>query len=92
MDGVPGSQAKSFEKVAKLHLPVSFKENPDLLHHITTQISPSLLYKHNISVCKVIQEPGSFVVTFPQAYHGGFSSGVSVYIYMCVCVFMGMCV
>ena len=56
----------------------SFKESPDLLHHMTTQISPELLIKNNISVCKLMQTPRSFVVTFPKAFHTGFSYGFNV--------------
>lgn len=43
--GVPGSSASAFEKVAKAHFPLSFKESPDLLHAMNTQISPGLLYR-----------------------------------------------
>ena len=76
--GVPGHQAKQFEKVTKGFLMESFKESPDLLHHMTTQISPELLIKNNISVCKLMQTPRSFVVTFPKAFHAGFSYGFNV--------------
>ena len=76
--GVPGHQAKQFEKVTKGFLMESFKESPDLLHHMTTQISPELLIKNNIAVCKLMQTPRSFVVTFPKAFHAGFSYGFNV--------------
>lgn len=41
--GVPGSQAEQFERVSKDFLLGLFKESPDIMHHMTTQISPSLL-------------------------------------------------
>jgi histone demethylase JARID1 len=76
--GVPGHQAKAFEKVSKNFLLESFKESPDLLHHMTTQISPELLVKNNIAVCKAVQTPRTFIVTFPKAFHAGFSYGFNV--------------
>lgn len=42
--GVPGSEAKKFEQVVKNFLLSLFQEHPDLMHHMTTQMSPSLLY------------------------------------------------
>lgn len=41
--GVPGDEAHQFEKVLKDNLMATFQETPDLLYHITTQISPSVL-------------------------------------------------
>lgn len=73
--GVPGGEAKTFEKVIKEFLLESFKESPDLLHHMTTQLSPSLLIKNNVPVYKISQDPKSFIVTFPKAFHCGFSYG-----------------
>eukprot|EP01034_Spumella_vulgaris_P021348 gene21348-27378_t len=73
--GVPGDQAEKFEKVSKDFLMGLFRESPDLLHHMTTQISPSLLVANGISVCKVVQEPRTFIVTFPKSFHCGFSYG-----------------
>lgn len=73
--GVPGSASAKFEKVAKDFLLGSFRESPDLLHHMTTQVSPSLLAANGVPVYKVTQEPGCFIITFPSAFHAGFSYG-----------------
>lgn len=72
-----------------------FRESPDLLHHMTTQVSPSLLFsklfcsadvdcshcsasfvENGVHVYKAQHEAGTFIVTFPRAYHAGFSYGV----------------
>lgn len=76
--GVPGEHAKSFEKVSKNFLLESFRESPDLLHHMTTQISPSLLISNGIPVYKISHSPKTFIVTFPKAFHCGFSYGFNV--------------
>jgi len=36
---------------------------------------PEILPEHEVPVYKAVQEPGEFVITFPQAYHAGFSHG-----------------
>ena len=64
--GVPGVEAKAFEKVTKNFLMESFRESPDLLHHMTTQISPSLLQQHGVPVYAAQQTAGTFMVTFPK--------------------------
>ena len=51
---------------------------PDLLHHMNTQFSPSLLRAADVPVYQLRQNPGEFVVTFPQAFHAGFSYGFNV--------------
>lgn len=30
---------------------------------------------HTMQICRLEHNPGSFVITFPNAYHGGFNSG-----------------
>ena len=72
--GVPGAEAKNFEKVSKTFLAESFREAPDLLHHMTTQISPNLLYG-KVPVYRLEQDAKTFIVTFPKAFHAGFSYG-----------------
>lgn len=31
-----------------------------------------------VQVCRTVQEAGDFVVTFPRAYHSGFSHGFNI--------------
>ena len=73
--GIPGSKAKAFRSTMEKLMKLRIKEVPDLEHHITTQISPSTLLQNNVPVYKVVQEAGQFIVTFPEAYHCGFSYG-----------------
>jgi len=75
--GIPGTKkdAAGLEQVFKSYLSMKMRDVPDLLHHITTMFSPRLLQTADVPVCKLIQHPGEFVVTFPRAFHGGFSMG-----------------
>ena len=41
-------------------------------------VSPNLLHDAGVPVYKLVQKPGEFVVTFPLAYHSGFSTGFNV--------------
>jgi len=47
----------------------------DVLLGKTTMFPPSVLLEHGVSVYKAVQKPGEFVITFPRAYHAGFSHG-----------------
>mmetsp|Transcript_39100 Transcript_39100/g.66538 ORF Transcript_39100/g.66538 Transcript_39100/m.66538 type:complete len:574 (+) Transcript_39100:97-1818(+) len=73
--GIPGAKANSFRRVMEKQMKLRLKEVPDLEHHITTQIAPSTLLSNNVPVYKTRQEAGQFIVTFPEAYHCGFSYG-----------------
>uniref|UniRef100_A0A9I9CUV7 Lysine-specific demethylase JMJ16 n=1 Tax=Cucumis melo TaxID=3656 RepID=A0A9I9CUV7_CUCME len=73
--GVPGNGAGKLEEAMRKHLPNLFQEQPDLLHKLVTQLSPSILKSEGVPVYRCIQNPGEFVLTFPRAYHSGFNSG-----------------
>ncbi|XP_038894155.1 lysine-specific demethylase JMJ18-like isoform X1 [Benincasa hispida] len=73
--GVPGSHASSLEAAMKKHLPDLFAEQPDLLHELVTQLSPSVLKSEGVPVYRVVQNSREFVLTFPRAYHAGFNCG-----------------
>ncbi|KAK6915342.1 JmjN domain [Dillenia turbinata] len=73
--GVPGKDAVKFESAMRKHLPDLFEEQPDLLHKLVTQMSPSMLKSEGVPVYRCVQKAGEFVLTFPQAYHSGFNCG-----------------
>jgi histone demethylase JARID1 len=59
-------------------LPHLFARDRLLLHKLITMLSPSQLVARGVPVCRAVQIPGSFIVTFPDAYHAGFNSGFNV--------------
>ncbi|KAK6233998.1 hypothetical protein QUC31_006404 [Theobroma cacao] len=75
---VPGDYAYAFEEVIRTE---AYGGNIDrlaalsLLGEKTTLLSPELIVASGIPCCRLIQNPGEFVVTFPRAYHVGFSHG-----------------
>lgn len=73
--GVPGREALNLEAAMKKHLAELFEEQPNLLHNLVTQFSPSILKSESIPVYRCIQQEGEFVLTFPRAYHSGFNCG-----------------
>eukprot|EP00808_Paulinella_micropora_P025175 g71416.t1 len=73
--GIPGSAAADFERVFKTAVPKLFEQEPDLLMKLVTMISPSLLVANQIPVYHTRQHGGEFIITFPKAYHSGFSHG-----------------
>ncbi|KAM7525463.1 hypothetical protein LguiA_015365 [Lonicera macranthoides] len=80
--GVPGHAAVDFENVVREHvythdiLSTDGEDGAfDVLLGKTTLFPPNILLEHNVPVYKAVQKPGEFVITFPRAYHAGFSHG-----------------
>ncbi|XP_059641507.1 lysine-specific demethylase JMJ13-like isoform X2 [Cornus florida] len=80
--GVPGHAALDFEKVVRKHVytnDILSTEGEDgafdVLLGKTTLFPPNILVEHDVPVYKAVQKPGEFVITFPRAYHAGFSHG-----------------
>ncbi|CAH8556885.1 unnamed protein product [Schistosoma rodhaini] len=73
--GVPTNYADAFELAMRSEVPELFVNSPDLLHHMTTMVSPSRLQAHGVPVYRTDQMVGEFVVTFPRAFHAGFNQG-----------------
>ncbi|CAN8305878.1 unnamed protein product [Cochlearia groenlandica] len=73
--GVGGKDATKLEDAMRKHLPDLFEEQPDLLHKLVTQLSPSKLKAAGVPVHRCVQHAGEFVLTFPRAYHAGFNCG-----------------
>ncbi|KAK6947382.1 Zinc finger, C5HC2-type, partial [Dillenia turbinata] len=80
--GIPGHAALEFEKVVKEHvytrdiLSADGEDGAfDVLLGKTTFFPPNILLQQNVPVYKAVQMPGEFIITFPRAYHAGFSHG-----------------
>ncbi|KAM0001779.1 putative chromatin remodeling & transcription regulator FYR family [Helianthus debilis subsp. tardiflorus] len=73
--GVAGKDAVKLEAAMRKHLPNLFAEQPDLLHKLVTQLSPTILKSEGVPIYRCIQNPGEFVLTFPRSYHAGFNCG-----------------
>ncbi|XP_074568161.1 lysine-specific demethylase JMJ705-like [Curcuma longa] len=82
--GVPRDARLAFEEVVRVHgyggevnplgefvVTVTFA----ILGEKTTVMSPEVLVGAGIPCCRLVQNAGDFVVTFPGAYHSGFSHG-----------------
>lgn len=75
---VPGDYAFTFEEVIRNEAyggDIDRLAALSLLGEKTTLISPEVIVASGIPCCRLVQNPGEFVVTFPRAYHAGFSHG-----------------
>lgn len=91
---MPGYAASQFEKTV-LHdvycNKILTKHGEDgsfkFLAQKTTMFPPNVL-QHHMAVYKAVQKPGEFIITFPRAYHAGFSHGKSIIFFSGVCEFV----
>ncbi|XAR67947.1 [Histone H3]-lysine-36 demethylase [Bertholletia excelsa] len=76
--GVPREAAVAFEEVIRVQ-GYGGEFNPlvtfAMLGEKTTVMSPEVLVAAGVPCCRLVQNAGEFVVTFPRAYHSGFSHG-----------------
>lgn len=79
--GVPREAAVAFEEVIRVQ-GYGGEINPlvtfTTLGEKTTVMSPEVLNNAGIPCCRLVQNAGEFVVTFPRAYHSGFSHGYNI--------------
>ncbi|XP_042432022.1 lysine-specific demethylase SE14-like [Zingiber officinale] len=75
---IPGDHAAMLEEIIRIQ---GYGGSMDRLASLimlgekTTLLSPEILVLSGIPCCRLVQRPGEFVVTFPRAYHIGFSHG-----------------
>ncbi|XP_028781829.1 lysine-specific demethylase REF6 isoform X2 [Neltuma alba] len=76
--GVPRDAAVAFEEVVRVD-GYGGEINPlvtfSTIGEKTTVISPEVFISAGVPCCRLVQNAGEFVVTFPRAYHTGFSHG-----------------
>jgi len=75
---VPAHAAEQFEQTCLTQVfPPARRQRHDLLLTKTTMFSPAYLVKACVPVYRGVQHPGEFMITFPRAFHAGFSHGFS---------------
>ena len=75
--GVPGHEAGAFESAMRKIVPGLFDTQKHLLYSLTTMVSPQQLHAHGVTVSRVICPARCFVITLPNAYHGGINVGMN---------------
>uniref|UniRef100_A0ACD5Y5Y0 Uncharacterized protein n=1 Tax=Avena sativa TaxID=4498 RepID=A0ACD5Y5Y0_AVESA len=76
--GVPRDAILAFEDAVRVH---GYADDLNAimafqtLNQKTTVLSPEVLLSAGVPCCRLVQNPGEFVITFPGAYHSGFSHG-----------------
>ncbi|KAG5049947.1 hypothetical protein JHK85_011050 [Glycine max] len=70
--GIPRDAAVAFEEVVRVH---GYGGEINPLGEKTTVMSPEVFISAGVPCCRLVQNAGEFVVTFPRAYHTGFSHG-----------------
>ncbi|BDA42391.1 probable lysine-specific demethylase JMJ703 at N-terminal half [Coccomyxa sp. Obi] len=73
--GVPAHASEALEIAMRDALPHLFEHSPDLLYQLVTLVSPTQLRARGVPVHRLVHKEGSFVITFPNAYHAGFNTG-----------------
>lgn len=72
---MPAHASDALDAAMRDALPHLFEAAPDLLYQLVTMLSPSQLQQRNVPVHRLVHHEGSFVITFPNAYHSGFNTG-----------------
>jgi len=76
--GIPDDHSLAFYTAMKQLVPSFCKNQKIWLPSDTTMVSPSLLVKHGVSVCRAVQQPRQFVVVFPKSYTSSLCTGYCV--------------
>lgn len=74
---VPAHAAALLEAALRAALPPKLARQPEVLYKIHCLLAPRVLAASGVPLTAVTQEPGSFILTFPNAYHTAISLGVN---------------
>lgn len=75
--GIPSSNSAGLEAILRETMPDAFSI-PDLLYDPQTMISPQCLESKGVPVFSVLQDPGTFILTFPNAYTASIDLGFNL--------------
>ncbi len=75
---IPEDDKEKMDAYIKKKYKDCLKEDPSFMHRLLLLIDPNELIEHGIKVYKTVQNPGEIIITFPKAYHSGFSTGFNI--------------
>ncbi|KAL4717712.1 hypothetical protein ACJJTC_000861 [Scirpophaga incertulas] len=76
--GIPESHSDAFKGAVRRLCPILCQNKSIWLPSDVVMISPSTLVQNNVSLCRLEQKPGEFVIVFPKAYSSSISTGLTV--------------
>ncbi|XP_028035905.1 uncharacterized protein LOC114247211 isoform X1 [Bombyx mandarina] len=76
--GIPNDQSDNFRKAVETLCPTSCQNKSIWLPSDIAMIPPSLLREHNVSLSRVVQNPGEFIIVFPKAYSCSIATGFTI--------------
>lgn len=74
---IPLDEGWKLEEKFKIEFNEDWKNCNAAIRHKYFLPSIETLEKWNITVNRIVQNPGEFIVTFPHGYHAGFNSGLN---------------
>jgi len=74
---VPAGAAGALEAAVADAVPHLVKAAPKLLYQLVTMVPPADLAARGVPVHRLVHRAGSFVLTFPNAYHAGLNTGTN---------------
>ncbi|XP_063910266.1 protein Jumonji [Zophobas morio] len=76
--GVPNSTGTAFHAALKSLVPNYCRNKSLWLPSDTVMVPPNLLIDNGVSLCRIVQEPGQFIVVFPKVFTSSLSTGYVV--------------
>ncbi|XP_047524370.1 protein Jumonji isoform X2 [Pieris napi] len=76
--GIDDTQSQKFRKAVEKLCP-AFSQNKSVwLPSDIAMIPPKLLQKNSVSLCRVVQNPGEFIIVCPKAYSSSIATGYTI--------------
>ncbi|KAJ2954111.1 hypothetical protein O0L34_g2333 [Tuta absoluta] len=76
--GIPDEQSANFRHAVEELCPTSCQQKDIWLSSDITMIPPNLLREHKVTLSRVVQNPGEFIIVFPKSYTCSISTGFTV--------------
>ncbi|CAH2103712.1 unnamed protein product [Euphydryas editha] len=76
--GIPDSESSKFRRAVENLCPTACQNKSIWLPSDIAMIPPTLLLERNVSMSRVVQNPGEYIIVFPKAYSCSICTGYTV--------------